>query len=92
MLLIMIILMIILRFNEYVLFILLHGIAWYCLDIALVAQKVKVVNEDRCDLKKLGGGDGSVIGRVRRVGFFYFGTERVGYLPKSSGTRTGRDG
>ena len=24
-------------------------------DIAVVAQKVKVVNEDRCDLKKLGG-------------------------------------
>ena len=48
----------------------LHGIAWCCmllhgiaciLHLALVAQKVKVVNEDRCDLKKLGGGDGSVI-------------------------------
>ena len=30
----------------------LHGIAWYCMNIAVVAQKVKVVNEDRCDLKK----------------------------------------
>ena len=30
----------------------LHGITWYCRDIAVVAQKVKVVNEDRCDLKK----------------------------------------
>ena len=25
-------------------------------DIAVVAQKVKVVNEDRCDLKKWGWG------------------------------------
>ena len=35
-------------------------------DIAVVAQKVKdVVNEDRCDLKKLGAGaGGSVVGRV----------------------------
>ena len=31
-------------------------------DIAVVAQKVKVVNEDRCNLKKWGGG-GSVEGR-----------------------------
>ena len=30
--------------------------------------------------------------RVRRVGVFDFGTGRVGYLPKSSGTGTGRDG
>ena len=34
----------------------LHGIAsyivWYCMDIAVVAQKVKVVNEDRLDPKK----------------------------------------
>ena len=30
----------------------LQGIAVYCMDIAVVAQKVKVVNEDRCDLKK----------------------------------------
>ena len=29
-------------------------IAWYCMDIAVVAQKVKVFIEDRCDLKKLG--------------------------------------
>ena len=39
----------------------LHGIAWYCmvlhgLNIAVVAQKVKVVNEDQCDLKKWGAG------------------------------------
>ena len=30
--------------------------------------------------------------RVWRVGVFDFGTGRVGYLPKSSGTGTGRDG
>ena len=30
--------------------------------------------------------------RVRRVGVFDFGTGRVGYLQKSSGTGTGRDG
>ena len=30
----------------------LHGIAWYCMHMVLVAQKVKVVIEDRCDLKK----------------------------------------
>jgi len=30
----------------------LHGIAWYCMDIAVVSQKVKVVIEDWCDLKK----------------------------------------
>ena len=30
----------------------LHSIAWYCMDIAVVAQKVKVVIEDWCDLKK----------------------------------------
>ena len=30
--------------------------------------------------------------RVRRVGVFYFGTERVGYVQKRSGTGTGRDG
>ena len=30
----------------------LHGIALYCVDLAVVAQKVKVFNEDRCDLKK----------------------------------------
>ena len=33
-----------------------------------------------------------VTGRVRRVGVFDFGTGRVGYLQKSSGTGTGRDG
>ena len=33
-----------------------------------------------------------IITRVRRVGVFDFGTGRVGYLPKSSGTGTGRDG
>ena len=34
-------------------------------DIAVVAQKVKAVNEDQSDLKKWGGwvGDGSVIGQ-----------------------------
>ena len=32
----------------------LHDIAWYCMDIAVVAQKVKVHNEDQCDLKKWG--------------------------------------
>ena len=32
-------------------------------DIAKVAQKVKVVDEDWCDLKKWGGGAGSVVGR-----------------------------
>ena len=32
------------------------------------------------------------VGRVWRVGVFDFGTGRVGYLPKSSGTGTGRDG
>ena len=32
------------------------------LDIAVVAQKVKVVNKGRCDLKKWGGA-GSVVGR-----------------------------
>ena len=31
-------------------------------DIVAVAQKVKVVNEHRCDLKKWGGA-GSVVGR-----------------------------
>ena len=31
-------------------------------DIAVVAQKVKVVNKGRCDLKKWGGA-GSVVGR-----------------------------
>ena len=30
----------------------LYGIAWYCMDIVVVAQKVKVVDEDQCDLKK----------------------------------------
>ena len=34
----------------------------------------------------------SVLSRVRRVGVFDFGTGRVGYLPKSSGTGTGQDG
>ena len=33
-----------------------------------------------------------ILGRVRRVGVFEFGTGRVGYLQKSSGTGTGRDG
>ena len=33
----------------------LHDIAWYCMDIAVVAQKVKVHNEDQCDLKKWAG-------------------------------------
>ena len=33
-----------------------------------------------------------VICRVRRVGVFDFGTGRVGYLQKRSGTGTGRDG
>ena len=28
----------------------------FTFDIAVVAQKVKVVNEDRCDLKKLAVG------------------------------------
>ena len=32
------------------------------------------------------------ISRVRRVGVFYFGTGRVGYLQKRSVTGTGRDG
>ena len=32
------------------------------------------------------------VGRARRVGVFDFGTGRVGYLQKSSGTGTGRDG
>ena len=42
----------------------LHGIAWYCMDIVVVAQKVKVVDEDQCDLKKwVGGGGVSLIGR-----------------------------
>ena len=36
----------------------LHGIAWYCMDIAVLAQKVKVI-ADWCDLKKCGG---SVVG------------------------------
>ena len=31
-----------------------HGIAWYCMDIAAVVRKVKVVNGDRWDLKKWG--------------------------------------
>ena len=34
----------------------------------------------------------NVINRVRRVEVFDFGTGRVGYLQKSSGTGTGRDG
>ena len=38
----------------------LHGIAWYSMDIAVVAQQVKVVIGDRCDLKKWGG---SLVGR-----------------------------
>ena len=33
-----------------------------------------------------------LLARVPRVGVFYFGTGRVGYLQKSSGTGTGRDG
>ena len=32
------------------------------------------------------------VGRARRVGVFDFGTGRVGYLQKSLGTRTGRNG
>ena len=38
----------------------LHGVAWYCMDIAVVALKVKVVIGDWCDLKKWGG---SPVGR-----------------------------
>ena len=42
----------------------LHGIERYCMDIVVVAQKVKVVNADQCDLKKwVGGGGVSLIGR-----------------------------
>ena len=36
--------------------------------------------------------NGRLMTRVRRVGVFDFGTGRVGYLEKSSGTGTGRDG
>ena len=48
-------------------------------------------------VEHLGWGGGcvrqvSITGRVRRVGVFDFGTGRVGYLQKSLGTGTGRDG
>ena len=33
-------------------FMVLHKVTWYCMDIAVVAQKVKFVIKDRCDLKK----------------------------------------
>ena len=44
------------------------------------------------DFIKFKTGTFQVLSRARRVGVFYFGTGRVGYLQKSSGTGTDRVG
>ena len=61
-------------------------------DIAVLAQKVKVVNEDRCDLKKVGAAGGSVVSRfgwlselLTELTMQYHSpteTEKVGYISK----------
>ena len=58
---------------------------WIFLSLTFTVTWIFV--EDQCALKS-----GVLVGRVRRVGVFYFGTGRVGFLPKNSGTGTGRDG
>ena len=61
-------------------------------DIAVLAQKVKVVNEDRCDLKKVGAAGGSVVSMfgwlselLTELTMQYHSpteTEKVGYISK----------
>ena len=58
-------------------------------------KKVEMKARSLIEQRRLGtrrAQPGRPVSRVRRVGVFDFGTERVGYLQKRSGTGTGRDG